>query len=369
MRRISMINAVLPSHVRNGVLAGMGGIPLGTIGGLPVVTNEAPTQELALAAYVEVDPALMTSSIVVAIADYAVSSSIATHLADLTNGTHLGPAGALIGVGCGNQTAAPLSVDFVWVVDNSASMQEEQQALSIAADRFFDALGRSRLDFRLGVVATDGEALRGGGFTTDVGEFKSRVRVGINGNGREEGLEYALRAVGRAKTATLAGERLRDDAVTAVIFYSDEESTNLRPVQDYLNDLRDLGVLAFAIVGPRPRGCVSIGTGAARVGESYIRAAEYLGGASASICSSNLTGPIEEILIAAAGAASRTQLGEEPISGSIEVATSSTVIPRDRVLGFDYEPGANSILFFGEATPETGADFRVSYLKFLPFVP
>ncbi|MBI4821447.1 MAG: VWA domain-containing protein [Deltaproteobacteria bacterium] len=92
---------------------------------------------------------------------------------------------------------SPIQVDFIWVVDNSASMQEEQQALAQAAESFFDSLARTNLDFRLGVISTDGEALRGGSFTSDLGEFRSRVQVGINGNGREQGLEFAARALVR----------------------------------------------------------------------------------------------------------------------------------------------------------------------------
>ena len=78
-------------------------------------------------------------------------------------------------------------------------MQEEQEALVDAAETFFAALAESQIDYRLGVITTDGETLRGGSFTTSIDAFRERVQVGINGEGNEAGLEYALRAINRAR--------------------------------------------------------------------------------------------------------------------------------------------------------------------------
>lgn len=74
-------------------------------------------------------------------------------------------------------------------------------------------------------------------------------------------------------------------------------------------------------------------------------------------------------MVAAAGAASLTQLANQPISGSLEVQLPERLIPRARTSGFDYEPAANSILFFGDAALQEGTRFRVSYQRFVPFVP
>jgi len=46
----------------------------------------------------------------------------------------------------------------------------------------------------------------------------------------------------------------------------------------------------------------------------------------------------------------------------VQLATST--VARSRLDGFDYEPTANSILFFGEASLPVGTPFRVSYLRF-----
>ncbi len=370
LRRVTMSNVVLPSMVRNGLIAGLGNVPLRNLGGLPAPDTTEVAEELLVAAYVEIDPNTPPSaSIVVALGPLAASPSIATRLNDLTNGTHVAPPGSVLELRCETSTASALRVDFLWVVDNSASMQEEQQALAATADSFFDALQISQIDFRLGVVTTDGETLQGGGFTNDLQEFKDNVRVGINGNGDEQGLEYGLRALERTRTSTNEDQRLRDGAVPVVIFFSDEDAVMLRPFSEYVDAYRQQGALSFAIVGPRPRGCRAIGRGVARVGERYIRAAEELGGTSASICSEDFTEPIREILIAAAGEASQTRLMNSPISGSLEVAFPTVRVPRSRTEGFDYEPSANSILFFGPVAPREGTPFRATFQVVAPFVP
>jgi len=369
LRTITMPNDILVSRMRDGLLANVLGVPLANVSGLPSIVGELPQRTVTLAAYVDVSTGTTAADVMLALVPEAATSSAATVMNDLTNGTHLGPPGGTVGLECDTSTATALKVDFLWVVDNSASMQEEQRALALAADTFFAALSRSRIDFRLAVVTTDGEALRGGGFTTDLDTFKDRVRVGINGNGNEQGIEYAVRALERAATATDTEAKLRSDAIPVVVLYTDEESSNLRTIPQYVTALRALNALPFAIVGPRPRGCQAVGRGVARVGETYIQLVEAMGGGSASICAEDLTRPIEQILIAAAGAASQTRLSQIPISGSLEVQREVGLTARGRQNGFDYESASNAIVFFGDAAPPEGDTFRVAYRRWLPFIP
>ncbi len=370
LRRVRMVNDVLPSRIRDGLVAQLTREELEDIPDLPEVSNEVLTREFVLAVLSVVDPETPSFTFVVSLADLeAVEAQplSATLLQDLSNGTHVADTTSRLGLNCEDQVAEPLRVDFLWVVDNSNSMREEQQALADVAGTFFDALEVSGVDFRLGVVTTDGETLRGGGFTNSLTEFQTRVQVGQNGIGREAGLEFAVRAVERARDAVDPEEAFRSDAVPVIIFFSDEDAENLQSVEVYAQALGEEGVLPFAIVGPRPRGCTAVGRGVAAVGESYIQVTEALNGSSASICAANLDDSISEILVAAAGAASTTQLQEQPISGSIEVQLGSDRVARSRSNGFDYEPTANSVLFFGEANLPVGTDFRVAYRRFVPF--
>jgi hypothetical protein len=69
---------------------------------------------------------------------------------------------------------------------------------------------------------------------------------------------------------------------------------------------------------------------------------------------------IEEVVIGALGASSRSELMQRPISGSLSVRTA-TQLERNRTSGFDYEPAANSVLFFGAAAPTVGSRYESAY--------
>jgi len=148
-----------------------------------------------------------------------------TTLISLINGTSIVPAGSTILAKTDTFTgAADPKVDFVWVVDNSGSMSQEQASVSNNSLTFFNLLNNKRLDFRLAVIATgstgtNNSTLNPGGakawelwgsshdgsrwvYKNDpnaANQFKLNVEsVGINGSGRESGIFFAERALGGA---------------------------------------------------------------------------------------------------------------------------------------------------------------------------
>ena len=62
------------------------------------------------------------------------------------------------------------------------------------------------------------------------------------------------------------------------------------------------------------------------------------------------------------GAASKSPLEQRPISNSLSVQTVMPVA-RSRTMGFDYDPGGNTILFFG-TVPAEGTKFDAAYSYF-----
>lgn len=50
---------------------------------------------------------------------------------------------------------ASAQVDFIWVIDNSGSMADEQENLTKTASAFMEKLAKAKIDFRLGVATTD----------------------------------------------------------------------------------------------------------------------------------------------------------------------------------------------------------------------
>jgi hypothetical protein len=286
---------------------------------------------------------------------------------DFSNGSHLADEAGTLTNRCEKRVTPALKTDFLFVVDNTVSMVEEQQALQDAAQGLFDAFQRAGLDFRLGVVTTDSEILRGGGFVTSLNDFRAAARVGLDGNTTELGIEFGLRAIRRARMATAPNLTLRDPMTTGlvVVFLSDEDNKSVRPGMfgSYITDFRMESAVAFAIVGPKPTGCIRVGRGEASPGDQYIDLANATGGSSGSICNPNLTEVIEEVVIGALGASSRSALEKRPISGSL-AARTTMVLERNRQNGFDYEAAANSVLFFGPSAPAVGAPYDVAYQFF-----
>ncbi|MDP3504190.1 MAG: MopE-related protein [Myxococcales bacterium] len=288
-------------------------------------------------------------------------------LNDFSNGSHLADESASLATRCEKRVTPALKTDFLFVIDNTISMVEEQQALQDASDGLFAAFQRAGLDFRLGVVTTDSDILRGNGFVTTLNDFKAAARVGLSGNTTELGIEFGLRALRRARMSMVPNLTLRDSMTTGlvVIFMSDEDNKSVRPGMfgSYIADYRMEGAVAFSIVGPKPTGCIRVGRGEALPGDQYIDLANGTGGSSGSICNPNLTEVIEEVVIGALGASSRSALERRPISGSLAARTMMELL-RNRSNGFDYEPAANSILFFGAAAPSVGGPYDAAYQFF-----
>ncbi len=173
-------------------------------------------------------------------------------------------------------------VDVLWVVDDSGSMCEEQQYLRENFDRFVEVLVRNNFDFQLAVVTTHMlNPLSSGRFQTvanplqfqsctfdvDVSgcptaqdapptiissedpryhnpdgsvsidairqDFGCRATVGYGGDdsGFEMGLEAARQALSPALLAGHNSGFLRDDALLAVYFLSDENDCSMRTPQ------------------------------------------------------------------------------------------------------------------------------------------
>ncbi|MER2563013.1 MAG: MopE-related protein [Myxococcaceae bacterium] len=351
--------------VRNRLLASLSGKDPGMLGTLPTGAASTQDDEQVVNLFFRFGSGKLFIGAVV-----SAASKLRETLApmnDFSNGSHLSDESATLATRCEKRTTPALKTDFLFVVDNTISMVEEQQALQDAAQGLFDAFQRAQLDFRVGVVTTDSDILRGSGFVTTLNDFRTAARVGLDGNTTELGIEFGLRALRRARMATAPNLTLRDPMNTGlvVIFMSDEDNKSIRPGMfgSYVTDYRMENAVAFSIVGPKPTGCIRVGRGEAQPGDQYIDLANATGGSSGSICNPNLTEVIEEVVIGALGASSRTPMERRPISGSL---TARTTMPleRNRTNGFDYEPAGNSLLFFGQAAPMVGTPYDAAYQFF-----
>ena len=81
-------------------------------------------------------------------------------LDDVTNGSPLAQFGDVTGVQCDRLTVQPRQpVDFLWVVDNSGSMDNEQNALTAATAALTAQLASSTVDWRVALITSDADTI------------------------------------------------------------------------------------------------------------------------------------------------------------------------------------------------------------------
>ncbi len=309
----------------------------------------------------------------------------ATALAGFTDGTDM-QCDSFVSVGI-------QPVDFIWVVDKSESMAEEQAAVSAAADAMVDLLGNTSLDWR--VAITNSDPTQGGGllftpFTRDVDRFKSDiVLIGTGGAPNEYSLQMGLDAIDNSLPCAAGDDRykLRCGAQVVVIVLSDEDDQAIEAnsggdnyagppdaatVAQFVTAYRDKGAVLFGILGGDP-----VCPTALNASKGINAVVNGVGGGSVgSICDADQTANVEAIIRAAFGVSSTYRLAAPPISATIKVAQVQTPggsplqVPRSRTDGFDYDGVSNAILFYGSFRPGfDGLDVVASYRTFIDCVP
>lgn len=244
------------------------------------------------------------------------------------------------------EQAKASAIDILFVVDDSASMAANQQALSSNFEHFFRLIDPDptktgepgEVDYRLAVTTTD-VLKKGGELVGDSGEpkiirrddgfdamtlFKRRVMVGTKGASREEGFRAAELAIETAaQIEDSAGKKafLRPEAYLYIIFVSDEDDESRDEVRYHVRRFRALkgmgnegSVLVSAIAGPvnLPEECKTDdgkGYRAAR-GHRYLEMVEATGGTFGNICLSDWAETLEELAFTGLGLRKRFQLKE-----------------------------------------------------------
>ena len=141
-------------------------------------------------------------------------------------------------------TAQTQKVDILWVIDNSGSMQEEQEDLARNFDVFIQDFIQREIDFKMAITTTDPRDNHNGNMIGNpddltsaaakadeakfLNDFSNYVQVGINGYGRERGLSTSASFMTKYPTF------VRDDALLVVVYLSDEEDQSSGNSSDYL---------------------------------------------------------------------------------------------------------------------------------------
>jgi len=234
--------------------------------------------------------------------------------------------------------AAQTDVDILFVVDNSGSMQEEQNGIGQKINGFLDKI--KSLNWQIAITTTDDRAETpvGGGvsrpwsdgnfrpFDSDTGnqfilrstqesaanaqtKLSNAIQMGISGSGNERGINATYRAVSRSVAPSPHRDFFRPIAKLAVVLISDEDecskgisdcpaATASRSVpQNLVDHVRaTLGATkGFSfnsiIFIPGDSSC----TTGANAGNTYKELSQLTNGVLGSVCASDFSSPLAAI--------------------------------------------------------------------------
>jgi len=263
--------------------------------------------------------------------------------------------------------------DILWVVDNSCSMEEEQDSLADNFETFMDIVSSLDMDYHMSVVTTDNaDFISSGGIrvldpgTPDVeGRFAQMVRVGTMG-GEERGLKQSYDALQPSMTSGLNSGFLRDEAGLRIIYVSDEIDHSPQDwdyYRDYFLGLKDdpSKFIASAIVGVDASGmaahCSGPG-GSAEGGLGYVEIAADTGGVLASICEADWSAGLTDLAWISLSLQDRFHLSHDDfLPDTLSVQVDSVPI----TVGWWYDAAANDVVFETDYVPEDGSTVAITY--------
>jgi len=283
------------------------------------------------------------------------------------------------------QAKAKHSADFLFVVDDSGSMSNNQNALSQAADDFIAEMTSSGLSYRSAVITTgygatdhkNGAAyhiLRSAGIIENNATLlKKSLIAGTRGSATETGIwnaEQALQIANRNNNnvngaVTLAGMP-RVGSTLSVIIISDEKSqyrsrSNGFDFNTSKNIFVDRNIRVYSLI--------NTSTYALKYTQ-YDDLASSTGGIFVNIenigtnRSLDFSGFMKHIASDAGGAASSFIL-THPATTIKQVKVNGAVVnvinQNNSVNGYTYLQSSRAIVFHGTAVPPSGASIEVSY--------
>jgi hypothetical protein len=259
---------------------------------------------------------------------------------------------------------APL-LDVLFVIDNSCSMYEEQTALTTNFDAMLESVVNLNVDWHIGVVSTDmadtshrGKLRTANGVryidptvSDPVSTFRSMAQMGTSGSYNEQGRAAAYSALEILKDSYNLGF-YREGAHLAIVVLSDENDySGANPsLTDFITWLLNLkatsDMVSFSsIVGP-----IGSCSTAAEEGTDYIAVTAAVGGVLWSICSSDYSVALEQVVDEAVEISGVFYLSQTPVQRTIIVTVTEaagTVVELDTTM-YVYNAGLNAVGIYNE---------------------
>ena len=278
----------------------------------------------------------------------------------------------------GAQTTAP-AAELHWVLDQSGSMQDNNNQIQQAASLYLGYLRASMLDWRVGVTNMEqgfGGKLRATvGWISDPGAdmaFDAEIQYYVIdcttnfgfsscSGGNEHGLYVGYQGLDYMTSMTTPmPQRIRPGAAVGTIFFTDEEALSVKdrrepggmslPTEDDVIDLMKMNYVGRTTVFS----AISDGGACGEDARGYREVTYATDGLTVDLCEQNATiqNWFREYVSRLSAEASPYVLSERPIPGSIRVFVKGQEVVHGRENGFIYDAASNALSFFGTARPE-----------------
>ncbi|WP_230470170.1 hypothetical protein [Lujinxingia vulgaris] len=346
------------------------------ISGLPATSGNTYTDYRVYLTTVLRDGQLITLVALAPADKYELQDKTKFRMDDLTNTTALATATANDVLRCTRFPPADEipQVEFLWVLDQSGSMDPHFEDVREVAEGFFAELRNTPLDYRLGVTnmweGGEGKLRSPPAWHRDQSSFLDEIEewvvdcqgCGTSAGGAEYGIQNARSGLEfMSSNLAPAEERIRPNAEVVTVMMSDEEAQTFQNTS--LSSPQGQALMSDFI--GYFNGRTTIFSIVTNDGEAYRQVATATGGNYYSLGSPNIEETINDIIIAATGRAANYVLSDVPLSSSLRVFKDGQWVPRSRINGFDYFASTNSIAFFGDFRPsdDDPEDAPINYVS------
>lgn len=259
------------------------------------------------------------------------------------------------------EQALKSATDILFIIDNSCSMSDEQSNLSSNFTAFAEELETLDVDFQLAVITTDNPDFRGDILdeTTAnlVDDFTTQAVAGINGSGNEMPTEMSYQSGQAGGDSGPGSDFLRDEALLAYIYVSDEPDSSPSGWASYLAYAQGLKsdsdmFIAHAISGDWPSGC-----GGASATNQVYEMTVATGGLYLSVCATDWASHLKALVDSSTLDLSSFELSDFPVPSTIVVSVDGVV----QTSGWTYDSVDNSVNFDDDHIPAGGSTIEVQY--------
>jgi hypothetical protein len=271
------------------------------------------------------------------------------------------------------QEEIPL-LDILWVIDNSGSMSQIQNAVASNMTDFMNVFLAASPDYHMGFITTDSPAFVLGTYldasAIDPASEAAIIigSVGVNGSANEKGIYYAYMSTDNVMYAGAGSTFLRADATLVIIYVSDEPDYSTGTWASYTSHFDNLKtpdkLHMVAVVPDQTTGCTWVhpqNPSYSRYlspGDGYLDIVKYYSGDFYSICAADWGAQMQDLADTVSVKRQFSLSEDDPIEETIKVYVNGQEAAEEAV---EYNNTDNIIQFADGLEPDPGDTIEIVY--------